>query len=255
MILPRVIPVLLLKGKGLVKGVQFKDHVYVGDPINAVQIFNTKEADEILFLDISAQSENRIPSAEMISNISDQCLLPFGVGGGVKTVDDARILLRSGAEKVCLNTAAIHNPDVVYQISQTFGAQSVMVSIDVKKNFWGKYEVYTNCGTKNTHKSPVEIAELMVKKGVGELVINSIDRDGTLKGYDHELIKNITSAVPVPVIALGGASSIQDMKFGVTEDKCAGVAAGSFFVFHGKHRAVLINYPSKSELDFIRDSK
>ena len=251
MILPRIIPCLLLKEKGLVKGTQFKRHQYIGDPINAVHIFNDKEVDELMFLDIIATKEKRIPPLDLIEVIADQCLMPFGVGGGIRTTEEIRQILSVGAEKVCICSAAHDNPDLIREASDKFGVQSIVVSIDVNKNFWGKYEVYKNCGTKSTGQDPVVFAKKMAEQGAGELLINSIDRDGIMKGYDIELILSITNAVNVPVIALGGAGSLNDIKEVIHHGKASAAAAGSLFVYHGPRKAVLINYPSDKEKEII----
>ena len=252
MLLPRIIPCLLLSGKGLVKGVKFRNHTYVGDPINTVQIFNTKEADEILFLDITATREKRIPPLDLIQRIADQCLMPFGIGGGVTSVRHIRDILATGAEKVCICSAAVANPALIQEASSVFGSQSIVVSIDVKKTFWGKYEVCTKNGTQATGLDPVGHALHMERMGAGELLINSIDRDGTMQGYDIELLQKVTAAVNIPVIACGGAGDYGHLTSALHDTRCSAVAAGSLFVFHGKRRAVLVNYPSKAEAEIIR---
>jgi len=252
MILPRIIPCLLLSGKGLVKGINFRKHQYVGDPINAVYIFNEKEVDELLFLDVSARKENRIPPLDLVEKIADECLMPFGVGGGITNIQEIRNLLSIGAEKVCICTAAIENPNIIKEAADTFGSQSIIVSIDVKKNTWGKYEVYKKCGTKSTGLDPVEYAMRVEKSGAGEILINSIDKDGTMNGYDLEIIKKITDIVSIPVIACGGAGKYSDLAEPINNSNCSASAAGSLFVFHGPRKAVLINYPSKEELEQIR---
>jgi imidazole glycerol-phosphate synthase subunit HisF len=234
---PRVIPVLLLKGKGLVKTVQFKNPTYIGDPINAVKIFNDMEADELVFLDITATNENRIPSAEIIKRIR-----------GIKSINDVKSLIQAGAEKVVINSSSVTNPQLITEAANIFGNQSIIVSIDVKKNFWGKKLVYINCGQKSTGISPVEHAQKMEEAGAGEILINSIDLDGTMSGYDIELIKSVSESVFVPVVASGGAGNLNHFKSAITEGKASAVAAGSMFVFHGPRRGVLINYPEKKEL-------
>lgn len=251
MLRPRVIPCLLLRNLGLVKGVGFKDHRYVGDPINAVQIFNSKEVDEILFLDITATAENRIPSPDLIQRIADQCLVPFAVGGGIKSLADAKALLSSGAEKICLNTAALENPNLIRQIADTFGSQSVIVSIDIKKGFWGRYDAYIRCGSQKISGSPIELARLAEDHGAGEVLITSIDRDGTRQGYDLDLIRSVSESVSIPTIAGGGAGSYEDLTLALRDAKADAVAAGSLFVFHGRRQAVLISYPSAEEHDTI----
>lgn len=252
MLLPRVIPCLLLKGDGLVKGIHFKDHRYIGDPINAVQLFNTMEVDELLFLDILATAENRIVNLELIQRIADQCLMPFGVGGGIQNVSQIRDILKAGSEKVCLNTYALLNPDLIREASEIFGRQSIVVSIDIKKNLLGKYHVFTHCGSRLFSKDLQQVIQQVADSGAGEILLNNIDRDGTMEGYDLALIKEAAESVEIPVIASGGAGSIQDLCNGIRDGHASAVAAGSLFVFHGPRRAVLINYPTHEELREIR---
>lgn len=251
-LLPRIIPVLLLKGRGLVKGIQFKNHKYVGDPINAVQIFNTKQVDELFFLDITATKENRIPPLDLIQKIADQCLMPFGVGGGIKSVEDARAILNSGAEKVCLNSYALENPKIIEEISKTFGSQSIVVSIDIKKNFFGKTVVTTRNGKKKLKMDLIQILKVVQNSGAGEILLNNIERDGTCEGYDLEILRNVSDNVSIPVIACGGACELNHLRDGLTKGKASAVAAGSMFVLHGRRKAVLISYPDKDELIHIR---
>jgi cyclase len=251
MLIPRVIPCLLLKDKGLVKTVKFKNPKYVGDPINAVRIFNEKEVDELIFLDITATIEKRPPSIEVISQISDECLMPLTFGGGISTVDQVKQVLNAGAEKVSINTSAVENPILIKEASDNFGSQSIVVAIDVKKKLFGKYEVFTHDGTRGTGLDPFQFSQKMEQFGAGEILINSIDRDGTMLGYDINLIKLITTAVNIPVIACGGAGKIQDFSEALLTGGASAVAAGSLFVFYGKRRAVLINYPTKEELKFL----
>lgn len=248
MLQTRVIPCLLLRGRGLVKGVNFKDHQYLGDPINAVRIFNEKEVDELIFLDIVATRENRIPDLEHISNIADECYMPFTVGGGINTVEHIRDILSAGAEKVSINTAAVENPSLIREASDIFGSQSIVVSIDCKKTK-NRYEVYTHSATKSTALNPVEYAVKMEELGVGEILLTSVDREGTRGGYDIELIKMVSDEVHVPVIASGGAGKLEDFAAAVKDGNASAVAAGSFFVFHGRRKAVLISYPPKEELE------
>jgi cyclase len=252
MLLPRVIPVLLLQGKGLVKGIKFKDHRYVGDPINAVQIFNTKQVDELIFLDISATKEKRIPDLELVQSISDQCLMPFALGGGISTLEDAKQILGAGAEKVCLNTYALENPSLISQIANTFGNQSVVVSIDVKRNIFGKYQIFSRNASKLISKDLIQIVGLVQESGAGEIMINDIDNDGVCDGYDLELLREVTMNAKVPVIACGGAWENQHLKDAIEKSHVSAVAAGSKFVFHGRRKAVLISYPSIEELIEIR---
>jgi len=244
----RVIPCLLLKNDGLVKTIQFKKPSYVGDPINAIRIFNEKEVDELIFLDITATNEGRKPNISLISRFVDECFMPLSVGGGIRNLNDVREILKIGVEKVSINTYAMENKYFIKEISNTFGSQSITVSIDVKKQRNGTYEVFTNCGIKASGLNPVSWAQKMEEMGAGEIFLNSIDKDGTMKGYDIELIKSVSEAVNIPVVANGGAGKLQDFKDAIEIGQASAVAAGSFFIFHGERRAVLINYPSKEEL-------
>lgn len=251
MLTTRVIPCLLLKNRGLVKTTRFKDPKYVGDPINAVKIFNDKEVDELLFLDITATIENKRPPLKTISEIASECFMPLAYGGGIRTLDDIREIFAVGVEKVCINTAAVEDPLLIKKASDIFGSQSIVVSMDVKKTLFGKYEVYIRSGAQNAKIDPVKHAIHAEQMGAGEIFLNSIDRDGTMQGYDIELIRRVTSAVHIPVIACGGAGTINHFKEAVRDGGASAVSAGSMFVFHGKHRAVLISYPSKDELSDI----
>ncbi|NUM50614.1 MAG: imidazole glycerol phosphate synthase subunit HisF [Flavobacteriales bacterium] len=245
---PRIIPVLLLKNKGLVKTINFKSPTYIGDPINAVKIFNDMRSDELVFLDITASVENRLPLPEIISNISDEAYMPFAVGGGIKSINDVKAMIGAGAEKVVINSAAVTNPELISQVAELFGRQSIIVSIDVKKNLFGKQKVYTHSGTKQTALNPIEHAIEMEKRGAGEILINSIDKEGCMTGYDIDLIKKITSVVKIPVIAVGGAGNLEHIKQAVTEGGASAAAAGSLFVYHGPLKGVLINYPEQKVL-------
>jgi imidazole glycerol-phosphate synthase subunit HisF len=244
---PRVIPVLLLLNKGLVKTVCFKKPSYVGDPMNAIKIFNELEADELIFLDITASKEKRTVSTELVKKIGNEAFMPFAVGGGIQTIEDIRNLISSGAEKVVINTHAV-NTALIAQAASQFGSQSLVVSIDVKKNLFGKERVYVLGGSKATDLDPVQHAVQVANAGAGEIMINSIDRDGTMEGYDIDLINKIVRAVQIPVIACGGAGSMLHLKEAVRDGNAHAVAAGSMFVYHGARRAVLINYPDKKEL-------
>jgi imidazole glycerol-phosphate synthase subunit HisF len=251
MIRPRIIPVLLLRGDGLVKGIQFKDYKYVGDPMNAVKIFSTKEVDELLFLDIFATTENRAISVDLIRKIADEAYMPFGVGGGIRTVGEIKSLLAAGAEKISLNTAAVENPGLIEEAAGFSGSQSVVVSIDVSKNWKGNYQVFTHSGNKPTGLHPLDWAIKAEKHGAGEILLNSINRDGTGKGYDLDLITEVSKAVTIPVIACGGAGKMQDLADAIHVAGASAVAAGSFFVFYGTKRAVLINFPPDGELQLV----
>lgn len=243
----RVIPGLLIQNGGLVKSVRFTDHKYVGDPINAVKIFNEKEVDEIVVLDISASLEKRGPDMERIRDIASEAFMPLGYGGGISTLDQIKELINIGVEKVILNTSAFKNPGLISEGAKYVGSQSIVVSMDVKKNFFGKYRVWISNGSKSTDLDPAEYARRVADAGAGEILLSSIDQDGTFKGYDYKLIDQVCHAVDIPVVAIGGADSMIDFEKAVRSGASA-VAAGSMFVFHGPHRAVLISYPSQNEL-------
>lgn len=247
MALPRVIPVLLLQNGGLVKTVQFKNPVYIGDPLNAVKIFNEKEVDELIFLDLSS---GQIPF-DLLKEIAEECFMPLAYGGGIKTIEDIRAVLKIGIEKVVLNSALFENPDLVRQAVEQFGSSTVVASLDVKKNLLGKYELYAHGGKKRVRKELMACVRELEQLGVGELMIQSMDRDGTMKGYDLELISRVSEAVRIPVIACGGAGSTEDFGKAVHQAGVSASAAGSLFVFHGKHRAVLLTYPDQQELKRI----
>lgn len=247
MLKTRVIPCLLLKNLGLVKTVKFKEPKYVGDPINTVKIFNDKEVDELVFLDITASVENKKPAFKYISQIASECFMPLGYGGGIKTIEDIKTILNLGVEKVVINTHAVENPNLVEQAASIFGSQSIVISLDIKKNIFSQYQVYIFGGRKAIKANPLELVKRMENMGAGEILINSINRDGTMNGYDLDLIRLISGAVKIPVIACGGAGKLQDLGEAVQAGASA-LAAGSMFVFQGIHRAVLINYPSQSEL-------
>jgi imidazole glycerol-phosphate synthase subunit HisF len=254
MFLPRIIPVLLLKGKGLVKTVSFKDPKYIGDPINAVKIFNDLKADELVFLDITASKEGRSVSVDLVKDIGDEAFMPFGVGGGISSIEQIEQLFKAGAEKVIMNTHALLNPGLVEESAKVFGSQSIVVALDVKKTRLGKYECWIKDGNENTKTHPIDLAKKFENLGAGELIVNSIDLDGLMTGYNIELIKSIGEIVPIPVVACGGAGNLEHLKQGYNEGKAHALAAGSMFVFHGPRRAVLINYPSKIELKQLFNS-
>jgi cyclase len=249
MLKTRVIPCLLLKGQGLVKTVKFKNAKYVGDPVNAVKIFNDKEVDELIFLDIEATVMGRRPSIKLISEIASECFMPLSYGGGLRDLDDIKTIFNLGVEKVIINSYAIENPDFVREASKRYGNQSIVVAVDVKRNSLGRYEIFSFGGRKKTKLSLEHHVNEMEKLGAGEIFLNSIDRDGTMEGYDIEMIERVTQSVTIPVIASGGAGKIADFGEAVKKGGASAVAAGSMFVFHGKHRAVLITYPSIEELE------
>jgi len=238
---PRVIPTLLLKDSGLVKGIRFKNHKYVGDAMNAVRIFNDKGADEIFLLDITASSRGTTLDEEFVQRVADECYMPFGVGGGISTVEQIGRLVRSGAEKVSLNTAALRRPQFIREAASTFGSQCVVVSIDVGHDWLRRPRVFGACGQNKTSLDPVDWAKQVEELGAGEILLTSIAREGTGAGYDLELVRSVAEAVSIPVIASGGAGSAAHIPEAVAEGASA-AAAGSMFVFRGPHRAVLIQY-------------
>ena len=239
----RVIPCLLLRGHGLVKTRQFKDPVYVGDPVNAVRIFSEKEVDELVVLDIDASREGREPNYELIAEIAGECFMPVAYGGGINTLAQVRKVIRSGIEKVVINSAAVISTDVIREAAAVFGSQAVVGAIDVRRTLLGGYRVFAKSGTRETKLRPEEHAAALVEAGAGEIFLNNIDNDGQMQGYDLTLIKRVSSRVNVPVVACGGAGTIGHLNQALSEGGASAVAAGSMFVFQGKHRAVLINYP------------
>lgn len=241
---PRIIPVLLLKGHGLVKSVRFKDHRYIGDPINAARIFNEFQADELILLDIEASRQQRLISLELVNEVAEEVTMPFCVGGGIRSIGHIRNIIGSGVEKVIIGTRAVQSPDFIKQASEEFGSSTIAVCIDVKKDLFRKKRVCFFNGRKTTKIEPVEFAQLMESKGAGELIIQSVDQDGMMNGYDIDLIKAVSSSVGVPVVALGGAGNERDLVNAVEQGHASSVAAGSLFVYHGKQRGVLINYPA-----------
>ena len=229
------------------KSVQFKNHRYVGDPINAVKIFNEKEVDEIAIIDISATRERRPPRIKEIAEMAGEAFMPLSYGGGITTIDEIKEILFNGVEKVILNTSALQKPALLTEAARLFGAQSVVASIDVRKNWLGRYGVYAENGTKRTNYDPVAFAREMEASGAGEILLMNADLDGTYKGYDLDLVRAVTSAVSIPVIAIGGAGEVADFQKAVAAGASA-VAAGSMFVFQRPHQAVLISYPTQKEL-------
>ncbi|MBN1306081.1 MAG: imidazole glycerol phosphate synthase subunit HisF [Anaerolineales bacterium] len=255
MLLTRVMPCLLLKDGGLVKTVKFKNPGYIGDPINAIRIYNEKEVDELIFLDISATLENRKPLFKVLTEIASECFMPVTYGGGIRDLEVIREILNLGIEKVAINSYAFENPQFVKAAAERFGSSTIVVSIDARRNIFGKYIVYVNGGRKSTGLDPVDFACHMEEMGVGEILLTSIDRDGTQEGYDVELVKRVTSEVGVPVVACGGAGKPEDFQTVVREGGASACAAGSMVVYFGRNRAVLINFPSRKELDVIFSSK
>jgi imidazole glycerol-phosphate synthase subunit HisF len=249
----RIIPCLLLRNNGLVKTVKFKESTYIGDPINTVKIFNEKEVDEIFFLDIDATKSNKEPPYELIHNIASECFMPFAYGGGIHSLQQIEKIIKSGAEKIIINSHAYLQKNFIKEAVHKFGSSTIAVSIDVKKEFLRGNTVYIKGGTLSTGKNPVDYAKEIENEGAGEILINSIDRDGVMEGYDIELIKSISETIRIPIIACGGAGKLDDFSLAVKQGGASAAAAGSFFVFHGKRRAVLITYPSYSEISKLFD--
>lgn len=247
MLRPRIIPCLLLHDKGLVKTVNFKSPKYVGDPINAVRIYNEKEVDELAFFDIDATVLDKEPDYGLIEKLANQSRMPLCYGGGVKTVEQAQKIFGLGIEKIALSSAAIVNPKLVTQIADRVGSQSVIVVLDAKKKLLGGYEIYTHNGKKAAGINPIKFAKELEQLGAGEIIINSIDQDGVMKGYDLNLIEKIAETISIPLTVLGGAGSMADIEKIVDKHGIIGVAAGSLFVFKGPYKAVLINYPTQIE--------
>ncbi len=252
MLQTRIIPVLLLEKSALVKSRKFKDLTYIGDPINAVRIFNDKEVDEIILLDITASKEQRDPNFNLIAEIGSEAFVPFAYGGGIKNISQVRRIMFAGAEKIILNSAFLQNPEIVTEISNYIGSSSTVVSIDIKKNIWGKYKVYSDVQNRISNQSPLELAKTAERLGAGEIFINSVDLDGMMAGYDLNLLQKIAQNINIPVIACGGAGNITHLQDAIKKTNIAAVAAGSMFVFHGKHKAVLINYPDKEKINIIQ---
>lgn len=248
MTLPRVLPCLTLRSGGLVKTTRFGDPRYIGDPRNAVRIFNEKAVDELVLLDIFATVEDRGPQFDLIREVVSEAFMPVAYGGGIRTIEDVRAIFKCGVEKVVLGKQAFASPDLVPEIARQFGSQSLVVCVDVKKGLFGSYSVMVGGGRQSTGQDPVSYARNAERLGAGEILLNAIDRDGTMEGYDLPLIRAVSSAVGIPVIACGGAGKPEDFGSAVKAGGASAVAAGSLFVFHGRHRAVLISYPSSAEI-------
>ncbi|MFV5694926.1 AglZ/HisF2 family acetamidino modification protein [Flavobacterium sp. LB3P122] len=251
MLRPRIIPSLLIHENGLVKTVNFKNPKYIGDPINAVKIFNEKAVDELAIFDIDATVLGKEPNYSLIERLASQSMMPMCYGGGVKTVEQAQRIFSLGIEKIALSSAVLQNPTLITEISDRVGAQSVIVVLDVKKKLLGGYEVFTHNGKKATGINPFKFVEEAQKFGAGEIVINSIDKDGVMKGYDLDLIAKVREKISLPMTVLGGAGSLQDIEKVIDVHGVIGVAAGSLFVFKGPYKAVLINYPTQLEKNKI----
>lgn len=248
MLRTRIIPVLLLRNGGLVKTIKFKESKYIGDPLNAVKIFNEKEVDELVILDIDASKQSRKPNFEAIKGFASECFMPLAYGGGIRCLNDIEILFKLGVEKVILNTnAAANNFRLIKEASEIYGDQSIVLSVDVSKNLWGKYQLYSHVLGNNLSNSIEDYIKEAVRYGAGEVLVQAVDQDGVMKGYDYKLIEKIAGTIDVPMVACGGASSLLDLKKG-HEAGASALGAGSLFVFHGPLKGVLINFPSQQKL-------
>jgi len=237
----RIIPVLLIEGEDLVKTVRFTTDKYLGDPINALKIFNDKYVDEIIVLDIESNKKDHAINFELLHEMAGECFMPICYGGGIKTIDDVKKIIQSGVERICINTEAFLNPNLIKKIVQNFGSSTLVIGIDYKRDFFNKEYVYIQGGKKKLSMTPIEAAKYAEELGAGEILIQSIVRDGVMNGYDLDLLKKILSSVTVPVIYCGGAGKADDVK--IVNEIGASAAAGSLFVYKGKHKAKLINYP------------
>ena len=245
----RVIPVLLLMDNGLYKTKQFNNPIYIGDPINAVKIFNEKEVDELILLDITSTSENKEIQYDFIKDIVSEAFMPICYGGGVKNVNQIKKLLKIGIEKISINSHAVFNPDFIKEASGIYGSSTIVVSLDIRKSKFGKYSVYTERGKRSSGLDPIKFSKYLEKLGVGELLVTSINNEGTMQGYDIILLKKIASQLGIPIIANGGSGKLEHMKKVINDAGVSAVSAGSMFVYYGKHRAVLINYPDRFRIE------
>lgn len=247
MLKTRVIPSLLIKNGGLIKTTKFKNEKYIGDPINAIKIFNDKEVDELIIFDVLATRKQFIDYS-LISRINKEAFMPLGYGGGIKTLDDISRIIGIGYEKVILNSFALKDPNIIDKAAKISGSQSVVICIDVKKDWLGNYRVYNHSGNKSSGMEVLQWAQEVTNRGAGEIILHNVDKEGTLSGYDLKLISLVASKIKIPIVAIGGASNLEDLRQAVKEGGASAVAAGSIFIFHGPHRAVLITYPEKTKL-------
>lgn len=248
MLQTRVIPCLLLKGDHLVKTVNFKKASYIGDPVNTARIFNELEVDELTLLDISATNNNKKPDFKILTELANECFMPLAYGGGINTFEDAKKIFKIGIEKIIINSAAFTSPGLITQLAEHFGNQAIVVSIDIKKNIFGKYQVYSNSGTKKQKVDPVIWAKELEQLGAGEILLTAIHQEGTWNGFDTNIIERISNAVNIPIIANGGASSISDIGKAVKEGQASAVSLGSMVVYQNKGMGVLVNFPDTVKL-------
>lgn len=255
MLTPRIIPCLLLHENGLVKTTKFKDPKYVGDPINAVKIFNEKEVDELIVIDIDASVKNQDPNYSLIEKLAYECRMPLCYGGGIKSSKQAQQIFNLGVEKIALSSSALANPEIISDLKFQVGAQSVAIVLDLKKKTFGGYDILIHNGRKKVKVSPSDFIEQVQKIGVGEIILNSIDNDGLMTGYNIDMLETFLSNINVPVTVLGGAGSLSDIKSLISKYGIIGAGAGSLFVFKGKYRAVLINYPTREEKNTLLNAE
>jgi imidazole glycerol-phosphate synthase subunit HisF len=251
--IPRVIPCLLLEDEGFVKTIRFKDPTYLGDAINIINLFNRFEVDEIVLLDIRATQRRQPPPFELIERLASECWVPLAYGGGIRNFDDVRTVLRIGVEKVVIGTAAADHPEIIADAAASFGRQAVVVSVDTRERSGGRYEVFVESGTRSLKTDPVTYARRVEGLGAGEIFLNTIHRDGVMEGFDLGLIESVTRAVKIPVIACGGAGTRADIPLPVKRAGAAAVAAGSLFVYRGRERGVLVNFPERAQLESLFD--
>lgn len=251
MLQKRIIPVLLLHDQVLYKTVQFKKPRYVGDPINTVRIFNEKEVDELVFIDIDASKNNGEPNYKIIESIASECFMPLCYGGGIKTVDHVRRIFSIGVEKIILNSILFEKPAIITHIAEIYGTQSIICSVDIKKSLFSKYKVYNHITRKTMSLDPLQYAQTLEKLGAGEILINMVDDDGTRHGYNIDFLNKFSSNFTVPIIASGGADTIMDFEKIFAKTDISAAAAGSMFVFYGKHKAVLITYPQRNDIESL----
>ncbi len=251
MLRTRIIPCLLLKNESLVKTVKYKEYNYIGDPVNTVRIFNELEVDELMFLDIFASKENRDINFKILEDISNECFMPLSYGGNIKSLDDAKKIFKIGFEKVVINSNSFNNLKLIEEISNYFGVQSVVCSIDIKNSFWGTQKIYSHHGRKKQNVDIVSWVKKLEKAGAGELLVTSIDKEGSWEGYDIELIKKITSNVQIPVIANGGCGKVEHLGEVVKKANASACAIGSMLVYQKKGMGVLVNFPDRKKLENI----
>ncbi len=248
MVLTRTIPCLLVDEHQLVKTVRFKKPKYVGDPVNAIKIYNDKEVDELILLDITATQQNRGPNYDLIKSVADECFMPVCYGGGIHSIDQIKQIFSLGIEKISVNSALSDHPELIAEAAGIFGSQSIVASLDIRRSILGKYSTYTHRGKKRINNNVVDFAIAVGERGAGEILLNSIDREGTWDGFDLDLIARVTENVRTPVIAVGGAGNLQDISDAVNGAGASAVALGSMAVFQGKDLGVLINFPAAHKL-------